>query len=240
MRLFHVIMNDRSSGPFTESEIRSMLANRTITISDLCWSQGMNEWKPIREMIAVPVNLNPPITQSNQHVLPSAPKVNWIPALVLECVATPALILTSLVALEDDDAAQVLSLLSFPILILSVVFSSILHFHCWNAIPERFRFTSPGKAVGYLFIPFFNFYWAFVSWPKLNEGLVIWQRSEGRQPAADAQGLALIYSILFVCSLTIGLIPGVDILIAVTSLVIYILFYQQVVSKINEMREQHV
>ena len=45
-----------------------------------------------------------------------------------------------------------------------------LHYRCWEALPERFRATSPGQAVGYLFIPLFNFYWAFISFPKLAAG----------------------------------------------------------------------
>lgn len=36
-------------------------------------------------------------------------------------------------------------------------------------IPSREPIPSPEKAVGFLFIPLFNFYWAFTAWPGLLE-----------------------------------------------------------------------
>jgi len=38
----------------------------------------------------------------------------------------------------------------------------ILH-GLWSLIPTHKARTTPGKAVGFLFIPLFNFYWVFIA-----------------------------------------------------------------------------
>mgnify|MGYP005867048447 CR=1 FL=1 len=52
----------------------------------------------------------------------------------------------------------------------------------------------------------------------------------------DARSLAMTYAIIFVCSWTVGLIPGFDILLGIGGLVLFIIFYQQIVTAINEMK----
>lgn len=47
-------------------------------------------------------------------------------------------------------------------LIIYVTFVSCkLLFKAWGLIQDGFARTTPGKAIGFLFIPFFNFYWIF-------------------------------------------------------------------------------
>ncbi len=78
-----------------------------------------------------------------------------------------------------------------PVIYLSVVFG-VLIYKMWSGIQDGYARTTPGKAVGFLFIPFFNFYWGFQAlWgfskdynryiqrhslraPKLREGLFLW------------------------------------------------------------------
>ena len=47
-----------------------------------------------------------------------------------------------------------------PVLFIGVVFSFLIY-KMWEAIQDGHARTTPGKALGYLFIPFFNFYWVF-------------------------------------------------------------------------------
>ena len=51
--------------------------------------------------------------------------------------------------------------------------------------------------MGYLFIPFFNFYWAFVSFPKLAEGVNAWRAENGRSPDQRLKVFGLLYAINF-------------------------------------------
>ena len=55
--------------------------------------------------------------------------------------------------------------------IAGFVFMYILLYKFWKFIPyqESYYVTTPGKAVGFCFIPFFSFYWIFVAFRKLAE-----------------------------------------------------------------------
>lgn len=50
------------------------------------------------------------------------------------------------------------------------IFASILLYRCWTVANAEQKQSSPsaGQAVGFLFIPFYNIYWAFVAFPQLG------------------------------------------------------------------------
>jgi hypothetical protein len=165
--------------------------------------------------------------------------INWIPALVFMCIGSLIAWATSFqytpfVSVKPRIEELLLALLLF---VSRPIFWAILHHKCWAALPEQHRATTPARAVGFLFIPFFNFYWAFVSWPKLSQGLSTWREERG-MPLRSTRGLGIAYSILFVCACTLGLIPGVGILIGIAQLVIFILYYHRVASSINEVLKE--
>ena len=139
--------------------------------------------------------------------------------------------------LRGSDEKITMSLVVLAIGIPSIVLCCILHYRCWNAIPENFRAITPARAVGFLFIPFYNFYWAFVTWPKLAECLTAWQRSIGRTNITNVHGLAVTYGVLFVLSWTLALIPGIASLINIASLVIFIVLYRMITNTINSINQ---
>ncbi|MDO5579810.1 MAG: DUF4339 domain-containing protein [Planctomycetia bacterium] len=47
----------------------------------------------------------------------------------------------------------------------------VLLYRFWQAVPSTIASTTPGKAVGFLFIPIFNIYWVFVAWYVLGQNL---------------------------------------------------------------------
>ncbi|MEI6676792.1 MAG: DUF4339 domain-containing protein [Verrucomicrobiota bacterium] len=240
--MWHYYKDNQAVGPIDIGEVETLIHNNQITRSTSVWHEGMADWKPIMQTELrnlFPQDAPPPITPPpyTPNSPPSDTKgfINWIPALVLYCVVSALSWLIELIELGgDEEASGSLAMIGLPLIILGVVFICMLHYKCWMALPEGFRFTTPGRAVGFLFIPFYNFYWAFVSWPKLSEGLMIWQQSRGMTPV-DTKGLALTYAILFVSGLTIGMVPGFGILIGIADVVIFILYYLKVVGAFNEM-----
>jgi hypothetical protein len=53
--------------------------------------------------------------------------------------------------------------------ICGIVIFMILIYELWKIIPADYCRTTPGKAVGFLFIPLFNYYWIFqvlLGWTK--------------------------------------------------------------------------
>jgi hypothetical protein len=79
---------------------------------------------------------------------------------------------------------------------------------------------TPGKAVGLLFVPFWNLYWIFVAIRGLAVKANRYKLLAGIQGKPMSEGLAQAYCVLTLC----GLIPFVGILLALPNLVVYYLF----------------
>ena len=62
---------------------------------------------------------------------------------------------------SDRKVAELLMFAWIPV-VVGFVFFYILIYKAWAAIYDGQTRTSPGKAVGFLFIPVFNIYWLFV------------------------------------------------------------------------------
>lgn len=127
-------------------------------------------------------------------------------------------------------------------LIPAIIFGSILHYQCWHALPIEYRATSPGKAVGYLFIPFYNLYWAFISWVKLADGYEVWQRESKATMKYTMRGLGITQAILFCLPFLLLPVlplylqyPIISIAIGIASLTVFGLFYFNVVTAANRL-----
>ena len=74
----------------------------------------------------------------------------------------------------------------------SIVFELLILHKLWSLIPTHKARTTPGKAVGFLFIPFFNIYWVFVAIYSLAKAL---NTETGRRSVSEEA--SLIYCIWF-------------------------------------------
>jgi hypothetical protein len=52
----------------------------------------------------------------------------------------------------------------FIFLVVYMIYCWVIPYKMWQSINDGQSFTTPGKAVGFLFIPFFNIYWIFKVW----------------------------------------------------------------------------
>lgn len=258
MKSYHIIRNEEQTGPHTLEEITSKLTAGELSRNDLCWTEGMAEWAPIREVLPI-VNATPPpppppkrsvsnsTAQAARAIWAAAQVVcetkfnrqpiKWIPALVFFCLMALFMCFVDLSLLENHPGdAEMFMLAGLPMTILGLIFQSLLHYKCWNSLPAEFRATTPGKAVGFMFIPFFNFYWAFISWPKLSEGLANWQSTTGIAPK-NTKGLGIAFAVLFVCHWIFEIlsIPALGVMIQIALLVIFILYYRTLVRGFNQM-----
>ena len=127
--------------------------------------------------------------------------------------------------------------LMLHVLTLAVAYTAwgILHYACWKALPERYRQTTPGMATGLLFVPFFNFYWAFVSLGRLASGLEAWGEEHPNREIKPTGGLAIAKSASFVASWTIGFLPGLAAIVGFVDAVLFALYYRAVAHNANEL-----
>jgi len=86
--------------------------------------------------------------------------------------------------------------------VLALVFSLILLYRYWAVMQPYTKRTTPGKAVGFLFIPIFNFYWIFVAYYGLAKDIDGYlNANRGSTAPRPASGLVLSMVILFLISL---------------------------------------
>jgi len=108
--------------------------------------------------------------------------------------------------------ASPISTLTAITVIAFVVFFMIWHYHNWDLLDKDLRKTTPGKAVGYLFIPFYNFYWIFVSYIWLWEGLnAMGKRYMSKDWVEMSLGIPIAFAILVLLSAIpfVGITSGV-------------------------------
>lgn len=81
-----------------------------------------------------------------------------------------AIIATVSLAQQDPENAAtaggfggILLLLGFVSLLASTIFYHIIIYRAWLCLQAGAPRTTPGAAVGFLFVPFYNFYWMFVA-----------------------------------------------------------------------------
>lgn len=121
-----------------------------------------------------------------------------------------------------------LGLISIPAIIVATVFCCILLYRQWFLLQGHGARVTPGKAVGFGFIPFFCFYWWFVAYAGLATDTNNYLRSAGINSTRMSFGLAVTDCILGILAWTIGLIPVVWALISLPTMIIgFILVIQQ-------------
>ena len=163
----HALQVDEDARPQTVSEWRAELGD-TASISSPSGSSAASEW---HTESAVDSALPQGHSKSERTIdeLPnrfsSVPKADdakrlqaWFSAHWICLVATIPL--------------SLISVSLYPIaVIIATVFSCLVLHKLWSLIPADKARTTPGKAIGFLFIPLFNFYWNFVAIHGLAKAL---------------------------------------------------------------------
>lgn len=80
----------------------------------------------------------------------------------------------------------------------ATVFSMLILYRGWVAVQDGSAQSSPGKAVGFCFIPFFQLYWIFVAYVGLMKEFNRLAEARGRQDQKVNEGIALTLCILTV------------------------------------------
>lgn len=124
--------------------------------------------------------------------------------------------------------AFLVSLVYVPALIVAVVFWCILLHRQWSLLQGHGARITPGKAVGFGFIPFYCFYWWFVSYAGLATDTNRHLTELGVDGRRMSFGLAVTDCVLAILSCTIGLVPAVGAVVDVPLMIVgFILVVQQ-------------
>jgi hypothetical protein len=121
-----------------------------------------------------------------------------------------------------------LGLIWIPALIVATVFWCILLYRQWSLLQGYGARVTPGKAVGFGFIPFYCFYWWFVAYAGLATDTNDYLNVAGITSKRMSFGLAVTDCVLAILGCTIGLIPRVAAVIMLPSMIVgFILVVQQ-------------
>jgi hypothetical protein len=98
------------------------------------------------------------------------------------------------------------ALLWFLLLVPAVITYLVWLYRAWDSVPPAHRSTTPGQAVGFLFIPFFNLYWIFRAVPGLSASI-----RRAREAAGEQTGTGSGFGI-GVAAAVVSVIPYVNML----------------------------
>ena len=48
----YLFQNDQQTGPYTEQQIRDLLAAGSLQSTDVCWHEGLPDWQPLESVIS--------------------------------------------------------------------------------------------------------------------------------------------------------------------------------------------
>jgi len=144
----------------------------------------------------------------------------------------PAIVL--LVQQDEDLIPAALGVFCFAYLpvIYSIVMSMVLVYKLWATIQDAGPRTTPGRAVGFLFIPFFSLYWVFRVYPGFAAEFNAYIRDRGIDARPVSEGLGIAVCIVALAAM----IPYVGILIGLANIVLMWLFYAQAIDGVNAVR----
>jgi hypothetical protein len=125
-----------------------------------------------------------------------------------------------------------LLIIAIPLLIYVAVVYYLLIYKAWESIQDGHARTGPCKAVGFLFIPFFNFYWIFVAhWGFAKDYNLYISRHRLDTASKLPEGLFLAYPILILVSL----IPFVNIATSLAALIIFAVIIDRTCDAVNAL-----
>jgi hypothetical protein len=123
----------------------------------------------------------------------------------------------------------VLSVVNFLCMIISIIIASILLYRFWNIIQKgNITRTTPGKAVGFTFIPIFNLYWFYVAYIGLAKDMNAYC-DENNINVRFNESLALSWYIL-------TLLSAIPLTGVITGIIAFIL-YLVMMKKFSELSE---
>jgi hypothetical protein len=117
----------------------------------------------------------------------------------------------------------------------------ILLYKAWSVIQDGNASTTPGKAVGFIFIPVYNFYWIFKAWWGFARNYNRYIERYTINTSKLKEGLFLAFCILSICSMVVSLpIPCLQntylvYLVELPFLAIFIITANQTIDAINSL-----
>jgi hypothetical protein len=136
---------------------------------------------------------------------------------------------------------SLLVLLGCATILYGVSIWYLLLYKAWTVIQDGKASTTPEKAVGYIFIPFYGFYWIFRAWYGLARDYNHYIVRYGFETSKMREGLFLAFCILSICGAALSIpTPYLQVtllgsLVGMAALVIFIIASNETIDKVNAL-----
>ena len=232
-QLWYYTYRDERQGPVDEKGLNALILDGTINSHTYVWKQGMPKWIRLSQselanllLPAAPTYPQQPAAPgayqpyNTQRVKPGAVRIKefqstftayWILLVVYHSLNLITILLSySLISGSVDYTFwSILSVLKWLPMLAGSILGLILLYRYWAVIQDGYARTTPGKAIGYMFIPFFDFYWIFQVYFGLCQDTNRYILRHQVQSETLSPGVALAYPILFLVAYILSFIPGI-------------------------------
>jgi hypothetical protein len=116
-------------------------------------------------------------------------------------------------------------------LIVNIVVTFTLIRRMWASIQDGHARTTPGKAIGFLFIPVFNLYWIFQVWGGFPQDYNNYVERHRLQVPLLASGIYIAHAVLILLSV----IPFLNILTVIIGYFVFLMMTARTCDAINNL-----
>ena len=128
--------------------------------------------------------------------------------------------------------------LGFVLGLFAGIVALVMWYKAWEAIQDEHSRTTPGKAVGFLFIPFFNLYWIFQAFWGFAKDFNSYLGRRAISISQLPEGLFLAYCIMLLVAMVMQFIPIVGSVVGFVNWIILILIVNAVCDGVNGLPEK--
>ena len=139
--------------------------------------------------------------------------------------------------IDDDLTNLFVAVLGFlalgPFLLTLLVLPFVVIYKMWASIRDGNARMTPGKAIGFLFIPFFNLYWLFQVWGGFPTDYNNYVERHRLNISPLGSGIYTAYPVLIVLSV----IPFLNILTALAALFVFLVILAKTSDAVNRLAD---
>lgn len=234
MSQWYFARGGQQNGPVSFSELKTLATSGQLDAQrDLAWCDGMTDWKPAGEIenlfprsAAMAANPYAPPSSSDSlfvdtvATFPSVRRTNYalmagltIAGILLIIAGYVPLMAQAFTATTSggitNSSAAIAGIVVFAglgLLIAGSIMGLMYLYRAWQLLQPNTTVSTPGRAVGFLFIPFYNLYWQFIAYWKWSQewNRLVADRPEHSSAPRQSEGLFLAYAILVAAGLLLG------------------------------------
>lgn len=162
----------------------------------------------------------------------------YLASFLLACAAIIAGLVFALTFDEQHPVMAVVRVVTgigvLQFLVVAIIYPFVLLAKMWGSIQDENARTTPAKAIGFLFIPFFNLYWIFNVWNGFPTDYNNYVARRGLSVPQLSQGIYVVYPILVILTL----VPVLGILSAAATLFVLPILAAATCDAVNKLSER--